>query len=78
MLEARLAVAQNDVAVRRSGGAAQPLELEAGEDVRQPAEAVLGDPASVEEVVAGGHDDVALIDAWTSAQTLSKQSWVAM
>jgi hypothetical protein len=53
------AVAEDDRAVGGAGRVGEPLELEAREDVRQPAVAVLRHLAGVEEVVAGGDDDVA-------------------
>ena len=54
-----LAVAEHDLAVGRAGGVAQPLELHVRVDVGQPPVAVLRNPLAVEQLPAGGHDDVA-------------------
>ena len=58
----RHAVAEHDLAAGRAGGVAQPLELQAGEDVGQPPVAVLRDPLAVEQLPARGDDDVAHLE----------------
>ena len=56
------AIAQDDIAVGRTGGIGQTFEFQAGEDVRQAPITILGDPAGVEQIVAGGQDDIANLD----------------
>ena len=56
------AVAEDDLAVGRSGRVAQPLKLKAGKDIGQPAVAVVGDAAGVEEIKAGRKNDIADFD----------------
>ena len=57
-----LAIPQDDIAAGRAGRVAQALEFQVGEDVRQAAIAILRDAAGIEQVLAGGQDDVANLD----------------
>ncbi len=57
----RLPITQHDFAAGGAGRVAHALELQAGEDVGQPAVAVLRDAAGVKSVKAGGQNDIAYL-----------------
>ncbi len=59
----RYAIAQDDFAIRRTSSVGQPLELQAGEDVRQAPIAVLLDLACIEEIETRRQDDIADLDS---------------
>src|SRR3989304_43237 len=63
-----LAVAEHDLAVGRSCGVAQTLEFHIGEHVCQPAVSVLRNALAVEQLPAGGQNDVAHFDLFHAVQ----------